>query len=279
MGTADLSNLSDEKAARMMAALRGGGTLNKFGVRARRLDAYFNAHPEYAQEARPLIEANAAAAHRRKGAHIRDKTHCVNGHSLAEHSRVALHKGWMTRQCRACERMRYRRGGIMKPEILEKVRAGIIAGSSLSSFTKPGATYMVRFDTLARYRRENPDFDRLVSESICNRMAYGPMQVVAPGTFRYEWNPNDVRLIPSMLPDNFPGKDDVIQSIFLALVEGRLDRSQVQQHLRRFMREYNRQHPTKYAKFGNARLVSLDEVLFDDGSTTRGDTVSRGLWD
>jgi hypothetical protein len=38
-------------------------------------------------------------------------------------------------------------------------------------------------------------------------------------------------------------------------------------------------YPTKYAKFGNSPLVSLDEVLFDDGNTTRGDTVSRGLWE
>jgi hypothetical protein len=37
--------------------------------------------------------------------------------------------------------------------------------------------------------------------------------------------------------------------------------------------------PIKHRKFGSARLVSLDEVLFEDGSATRGDTVSRGLWD
>jgi hypothetical protein len=42
---------------------------------------------------------------------------------------------------------------------------------------------------------------------------------------------------------------------------------------------FDRQHPTKYAKFGDARLVSLDEVMFEDGSTTRGDNVSHGLWD
>ena len=35
--------LSDEKAARMMVALRGGGTLNKFGVKAPWLEAHFNA--------------------------------------------------------------------------------------------------------------------------------------------------------------------------------------------------------------------------------------------
>jgi hypothetical protein len=29
----------------------------------------------------------------------------------------------------------------------------------------------------------------------------------------------------------------------------------------------------------DSRLVSLDEAMFEDGSSTRGDTVSRGLWD
>jgi hypothetical protein len=37
--------------------------------------------------------------------------------------------------------------------------------------------------------------------------------------------------------------------------------------------------PTKFAKFGDRPLVSLDDVLFDGGTTTRGDTISRGLWD
>jgi hypothetical protein len=42
--------------------------------------------------------------------------------------------------------------------------------------------------------------------------------------------------------------------------------------------DHERRFPTRYAKFGDSPLVSLDEALFDDGSTTRGDTVSRGLW-
>jgi hypothetical protein len=46
-----------------------------------------------------------------------------------------------------------------------------------------------------------------------------------------------------------------------------------------YITQHNRMFPTKYAKFGNSPLVSLDEVMFEDGTTTRGDTVSRGLWD
>lgn len=47
--------LSDEKAARMMVALREGRTLKKFGVKAPRLESYFAAHPEYAQGS-PVVD-------------------------------------------------------------------------------------------------------------------------------------------------------------------------------------------------------------------------------
>jgi hypothetical protein len=97
--------MSDDKALRILPGLRAGLTLKQLREVPRRFQAYCDAHPDYAREARPLEAANAAAARNRKGARIRDKTHCVNGHLLAEHGRVAVHKGWVTRQCRACERM------------------------------------------------------------------------------------------------------------------------------------------------------------------------------
>jgi hypothetical protein len=75
--------LSDEKAARMMAALREGRTLRTFGVRPPRLQAYFESHPEYAREALPLIEANDKAARLRKGARLRNRTHCKYGHPFS----------------------------------------------------------------------------------------------------------------------------------------------------------------------------------------------------
>jgi hypothetical protein len=37
-------------------------------------------------------------------------------------------------------------------------------------------------------------------------------------------------------------------------------------------------YPTKYAKFGDRPFASLDEILFEDGMKTRGDTISCGLW-
>jgi hypothetical protein len=101
MGTKTQSGLTDGKAARMMAALREGQTLRTFGVRPPRLEAYFKAHLEYAREARPLIEANNKAALLRKGARLRDFTHCKYGHSLAD-AYVSHQAGYIKRDCRTC---------------------------------------------------------------------------------------------------------------------------------------------------------------------------------
>jgi hypothetical protein len=69
------------------------------------------------------------------------------------------------------------------------------------------------------------------------------------------------------------------QDVFVALYDGSLKREDVRARVRLFMLAENRMFPTKYAKFAGRPLLSLDEQLFDDGSTTRGDTISRGLWD
>jgi hypothetical protein len=275
------AGLSDEKASRVMIGLREGRTPRSFYVTIEVLKAYCDAHPEYAREALPLIQANAEAAKLRKGAHIRDKTHCINGHSLAEHARVAIHKGWKTRQCRACETMRYRRGGVMKVGVLEKVTARIIAGSPINAFTKSGKDgYLVKFDTLARHRRENPEFDRFVLDATKDNNSKGQKlrwQRVRNAAVRDQ--NNDYYKIRAMLPANFPGRDDVVSAIFEDLIDGSLQRENVRACIPAYMAAHNRMFPTKFAKFGDGKLVSLDEVLFDDGTMTRGDTVTRGLWD
>jgi hypothetical protein len=53
----------------------------------------------------------------------------------------------------------------------------------------------------------------------------------------------------------------------------------VRPRVKLYIAEFNKLYPTKYAKFGRSQLLSLDEALFDDGATTLGDTISRGLWD
>jgi hypothetical protein len=102
------AGLSEEKATRMLTALREGRTLRKYGVKTERLEAYFETHPEYAREALPLIEANAKAARRRKGIHLWSRTHCGRGHPFSGHNLLMTREGW--RRCRICEEKSHNEG-------------------------------------------------------------------------------------------------------------------------------------------------------------------------
>jgi hypothetical protein len=82
-----------------------------------------------------------------------------------------------------------------------------------------------------------------------------------------------------MIPEQNPHRDDIVARIFEDLLGGTLKRDEVHARVKSYIAEMNNLYPTKYRKFGDSLLVSLDEVLFDDGSTTRGDAVTRGFWD
>jgi hypothetical protein len=91
---------------------------------------------------------------------------------------------------------------------------------------------------------------------------------------------NDYYKIRAMLPANFPGTDDVISAIFEDLCSNALNREDIKPRtIARYIAAYNRMYPTKYAKFGDRPLLSLDAQLFKDGTATLGDTISHGLWD
>ena len=90
---------------------------------------------------------------------------------------------------------------------------------------------------------------------------------------------NDFRSILALLPNYILGRDDVAQDIFLAVFDGSLKREDIQKRVKWHIADHNKRFPTKYAKFGDSPLVSLDAVMFDGGTSTRGDYVSRGLWE
>jgi len=177
----------------------------------------------------------------------------------------------------------------MRPEALVKVTAALKGGATISLIIhgRPvgggkanPSLRIVDAGILARYRRENPEFDRFVLERTKDNSRRGQLlrlQRIRNATVR-EQN-NDFYKILSMIPANFPGRDDVVSNIFEAMLNGSLKREDVRTRVQTYIATHNRMFPTKYAKFGNSPLVSLDEVLFEDGSMTRGDTISRGLWD
>jgi hypothetical protein len=177
----------------------------------------------------------------------------------------------------------------MTPLALAKVRRALEAGATTSQICNGRPVGGGKIDRrlilttghkFYQQRRLDPEFNRLVLDAIEKRIGTSnPVLAVAAGTFKYEWDPGDPQLIRDMLPQYFPDKDVVINEVIVSLLEGRLDRSQIGEKLRWYVKAHYRTFPTNFAKFGNSRLVSLDEVMFEDGTTTRGDTVSRGLWD
>ena len=159
--------------------------------------------------------------------------------------------------------------------------ARLAAKAPVTSFTRAGSPgYLLKFSTLARHRRENPEFNRLVLDVIegSNRRAQLRRHQQARNNAVRDQN-NDYYKILAMLPASYPDKDDVVSAIFEDLLTGSLRRDDVKARFQIYLAAHNRMFPTKYAKFGDSPLVSLDEVMFEDGSTTRGDTVTRGLWD
>jgi hypothetical protein len=68
-------------------------------------------------------------------------------------------------------------------------------------------------------------------------------------------------------------------AIFEDLLTGKLKRDDVRARIQTYIAAHNRMFPTKFAKFGDSPLVSLNDVMFEGGTATRGDAVSRGLRD
>jgi hypothetical protein len=280
MGAQTSPGLSDEKAARMMAGLRDGRTLRTLYVSHAQFKTYCAAHPEHAQEALPLIEANAKSARLRKGERLRSKTHCKHGHSLVD-ARIYFCKGYIKRDCRTCWKIRSKRGGAITTEVLGKVTAALEHGATIGSFTGAGSpTYLVMHSTFSRRRRENPEFDRFVSEATKDNKRKGQklrFQRVRNAAVRDQ--NNDYYKIIGLMPSNLPPdiREDIVQSIFVAMLEGSLRRDDVRFRVQEFVAAHNRdanKHGT-----GKYWLRSIDAPAFAESSTTFGDTISRGLWD
>lgn len=278
---ATLYSITDKTAARLMAELRAGKTLREIGVKAASLNLYFQSHCSFAQEARPLLATNAETARKRRGAHHRIKTHCKFGHPFAVHQRLNFDKGSIIRKCNMCHFLRYKEGGLVKPDVLKKVKAELERGATIGSLTTAGGpTRLLAHHALKRARREDPEFDRFVFERTKDNIRRGQKlrwQRARNSIVRDQQN--DYYKIRAMLPAAMPDRDDVVSAIFEDLLTGALRREDVRARIKSYVASHNRMFPTKYAKFGDSPLVSLDESLFDNGSGTRGDIVTRGLWD
>jgi hypothetical protein len=292
------------QATSCMAALNDGRTLRRFTnggklgkaiVSLTKFKNHCAAYPEWGGEALRLAVANSKAADALKGLPWRERTKdlCLKGLHPMIGANVRIDPSRGRRACLACRYIARDNPPLIKPDVLAKIRQAFEAGASYGQICNGQPVGGGKIDRslilttshkLYQQRRIDPEFNRFVATHIADSNSTGQkkrwhrvMTHIRTTAARSE--ANDYHDIRAMIPANFPDKDDIVSRIFEDLLSGALGRESVRSRVTSYINEHNRMFPTKYAKFGDRPLVSLDEVLFEDGTATRGDTVTRGLWD
>ena len=112
----------------------------------------------------------------------------------------------------------------MADDVVDRVKRALENGASLTQTTngrpvgggkRNPKLITTSFKIIRRYRQENPDFNRCVISAISDSLVVGQRirhQRRLNAAKREE--ANDYHSIRSMLPANFPNKDDLVSAIF-----------------------------------------------------------------
>lgn len=288
--------MSTELAIEFMARLKAGSTVRKltsgmkeFGpalVSYERFKKHCELNPEWGAEAWSISKENGRSG---KGSHLRILTHCKRGHPLSDAKMRITKQGWRIRQCRVCRDAARNACVPLPPAKLQEVKAMLVARRPIADITgqwlrgkkRPlicNSTYFYNA------RKADPAFDQFVREHTGESHARAQtlrwsIERTKRITAARREEANDYLSIRALVPAHIADPDEIVSRIIEDILAGALQRQDVPQRVRWFVSEREKQFPTKYRKFGDSLLLSLDEVLFDDGSGTRGDNVSHGLWD
>ncbi|MHC2257155.1 hypothetical protein ACVILK_006847 [Bradyrhizobium embrapense] len=277
-GVVQRQGLTDEKAARMLEGFRAGcGAMRPYHVKWAKFKAYCDSHPTYAAIALPLVAANREAADKRKGETKRNQTHCKRGHPLNE-ATVYFDRGGSHRKCMICTALNSKNPPLPSADQVARVTAAINAGQRAVQFCGNGSPDRIfGFNKLKILRQSNPEFDRLYTTKILlvrprSNIVTHREVTLTPAQQEYQ---RVARLVPYQLPHDV--RDDVIQCIFLAILEGSLQPDQVQVRVKEFVRAHYREaNKHGVGKFG---LRSLDAPIKVDSKLTRMDVISLRRWE
>jgi hypothetical protein len=216
--------------------------------------------------------------------------HEMSGDNVRHHSRT----GW--RYCAACRKVTDARVSNPLTEAgKQRIKDAFAKGATVSlvCYGKPigggqrdRAKKMTTPKILGHARANDSAFDLFISEHTANSTGRG--QQIRWQKFRArltresaERDARDYFEIAAIIPRWVKEQDkfDIVNDVMMDFHVGKITRDQLRQSVLFHTGEENKLFATKFNKFGNAKLLSLDEVIFEDGSTTIGDTVSRGLWD
>jgi hypothetical protein len=232
-----------------------------------------------------LVERNRKLADRKKG-HRRGREFCAHGHSYAIYGKSYLQgDGRWHRQCLACVSFRHSNPThTPKPELVEKVRAAVIAGARVSVLTnRHSATFVCDFRQIRAIRRLHQD----IAETI-DRNSQRPRLLVSRPAIIRSTNlreptltgviaaPADplFTLADQTISRSMPAhvRRDAVVMLATALWLGEVKSEDVVEAGKIFVRAAWKENSV------DRRLISLDSPAFRDGKTPLVETISIGDW-
>lgn len=290
---------TEAKKAGAMAALEAGSTLKDLArakiVSNQVFHTYCESDPEWGKRAKLLVAANAVAKHRRtleaQKAKHNAVTHCQRGHdlSLPGVRYTWISKGYSSWRCAICHLAGARAGN--RPMSLDQARQlveGAQSGLSLSQMTKGGSEhYVTGFWKTKAFLSANPAIHARLqalfnANSRANHLAAARGRRVSAhlSSRSSDQAERAMMAIQNAVPSGLPKhhRDEIVSRMLADFVEGKLKLKDIRTSVRAFI-------SIEYKQFGQYIPViggvmgSLDQAAFDDGPTTVGDLVTRGLWD
>jgi len=280
------------RAGEAVRRMTNGGKLGKAVCSLEKFKKHCAAYPAWGVEAQRIAKINARAADILKSVNSAKRRQtqevCLKGLHPMKGNNLMIHKG--RRACLACWRHHASHPPIHSIlPVLDLIKDDLRRGISLGQICHGKPTgggkvdrrlIRVRPNVLYRYRELNPVFDQFVREALAGSNSRGQrIRWTRVRTSSVRDSNNEYYKIRDMIPEQNPHRDDIVARIFEDLLSGSLKREEVPARVKVYIAELNKLYPTKYARFGDSPLMSLDDVLFEDGTRTRGDTITRGLWD
>jgi hypothetical protein len=279
-------------ADEFIARLKAGSTVRKLTlgikgcgrllVTVGRFKQHCELNPDWAAEAWRISKANTTAG---RSARFRAMTHCKYGHPLSgDNLYMFTSRGRQERKCVICNKRLAMFGRRVSEDQARRVVEALNGGRTIAQITKSGPMYVVASQALLLFRQRHPKFDRfVVDRSRANARVHlaeaGARRAQVHRASSIAQHGVDIfLLIRSAVPSTLPAqiRDDVIQAIALAVVEGKLRPTDI----RRRVREYVTLQFRQFSKYGPA---SLDARLSDGGNATLLDRLSTdagtGYWD
>ncbi|WP_143274185.1 hypothetical protein [Bradyrhizobium canariense] len=234
-----------------------------------------------------LVERNRKLADKKKG-HRGGREFCSHGHSFAVHGKSYLQAdGRWHRQCLACVSFRHSNPThTPKPELVEKVRAAVIAGTRVTALSdRHSETFVCDFRQMKAIRRLHNDIAEMIDRNSHQPRFVAPRAAIIRATNLREPTLTGVIAAPAdplftladqVIPRNLPPhiRRPAVSSLAAAL----------------WLKEVAPEDAGRVAKmFVNAawkedavdrRFISLDAPAFRDGSVPLIERISerQGIW-